>query len=150
MSKESFVGKDALLKDADSTKHMALVISEGIVVDRGMYLNGKRLGTVTSSINSPNVSLEKRQFIGSKRKSVNDEHGTAAIGLAWCYENPYEVDADGKDILAVDDKPVWIPVEFYREDDDRNPKGKPVLGFISGDGVTVATAPKPLKQIEKL
>jgi aminomethyltransferase len=150
MNKESFVGKAALLKDADATKHMALVISEGIVVDRGMYLDGKRLGTVTSSINSPNVSLEKRQFIGSKRKSVNDEHGTAAIGLAWCYSNPFEVDADGKDILAVDDKPVWIPVEFYREDDDRNPKGKPVLGFISGDGVTVATAPKPLKQIEKL
>jgi len=150
MSKATFVGKEALVKVQDATKHMALVISEGIVVGRGMYKDGKRLGTVTSSINSPNVSLEKRQFIGSKRKGVNEEHGTAAIGLAWCYNNPFGVDADGKDILAVDGEPVRIPVEFYREDADKHPKGKPVLGFISGDGVMPATAPRPLKNIENL
>lgn len=138
---KDFVGKKAIEKDlADGIqKQMALIISEGIVVDRGVYsLDGKRLGTVTSSINSPNVSLEKRQFIGSKRKSVNAENGTAAIGLAWFYESPY-------DEIAAN-----VPVHFFKEDKDKNPKGKPVLGYICPDGVMEATAPKPLKRIANL
>ncbi|MFC1898445.1 aminomethyltransferase family protein [Candidatus Cloacimonadota bacterium] len=152
LSKENFVGKDAILKSiaTGSTKRMVLFISEGIVSGRGIYKDGKRWGSVTSSINSPNVSLEKREFIGSKRKNVNDENGTAAIGLGWVYENPFEVDEDGKDILTAGEKSVRIKVEFYREDEEGNPKGKPVLGYISGDGVTPATAPRPLKHIQNL
>ncbi|PID28189.1 MAG: aminomethyltransferase [Candidatus Cloacimonadota bacterium] len=149
---KDFVGKEAILKELErgTNKKMVAVISEGIVVGCGIYLDGKRLGTVTSSINSPNVSLEKREFIGSKRKSVQGENGTAAIGLAWLCDNPFEVDEDGKDILSFDGKAVRIKVEFYREDKDGKPKGRAVLGYISGDGITPATAPKPLKKIQNL
>ena len=150
MTKADFVGKKALEKDAGNNKRMVLFITEGIVVGRGIYRDGKRLGTVTSSINSPNVPREKREFIGSKRNSVNGENGIAAIGLGWLYENPFEVDENGKDILEKDGKPVRIRVEFYREDENGNPKGKPILGFISGDGVNPATAHKPLKLIQNL
>ncbi|MFC1887376.1 aminomethyl transferase family protein [Candidatus Cloacimonadota bacterium] len=152
MSKETFVGKKALQVDIDSgnEKKMVLFISEGIVTGRSIYMDGKRIGTVTSSINSPNVTLEKRLFIGSKRKNVNDENGTAAIGLGWLYSNPFQQDADGNDILGSEEEPVRIKVEFFREDEEGNPKGKPVLGYISGDGVSKASAPRPLKYIEKL
>ncbi|NQV19031.1 MAG: aminomethyl transferase family protein [Armatimonadetes bacterium] len=152
LNKENFIGKQALQKEIESNinKRMVLFITEGIVSHRGIYLDGKRIGTVTSSINSPNVSLEKRRFIGSKRKNVLDENGTAAIGLGWVSINPFEVDKEGKDILEKDGKAVRIKVEFFREDEEKNPKGKPVLGYISGDGVTPATAPKPLKHILNL
>jgi len=150
MQKESFVGKCALQKALNSTKAMCLVISEGIVSGRGVYLNNERLGTVTSSINSPNVSLEKREFIGSSRKSILGEDGTAAVGLAWLYNSPYEKDASGNFITEKDGKPLWIKVEFYKEDDHKNIIGKPVLGFISSEGVNPATAPKPLKNIANL
>ncbi|HPR16922.1 MAG TPA: aminomethyl transferase family protein [Candidatus Cloacimonadota bacterium] len=152
LNKESFVGKAALEADIASgnDKHMTLFISEGIVLDRGIYRDGKRWGSVTSSINSPNVSWEKRQFIGSNRKNVNEENGTAAIGLGWVYSNPFTVDEKGNDVVMEGENPVRIKVEFYKEDENRNPKGKPVLGYISGDGVNPGTAPKPLKYIENL
>ncbi len=152
MSKTTFVGKDAIQKDIDSgtDKRMVLFISEGIVTGREIYRDGKKIGTATSSINSPNVSQEKREFIGSLRKNVNGEEGTAAIGLGWLEHNPFEVDEDGKDILFENDKAVRIPVEFFRLDNDGKPKGKPVIGYISGDGVTPATAPKALKNIQNL
>ncbi|MDO9576288.1 MAG: aminomethyltransferase family protein [Candidatus Cloacimonadales bacterium] len=152
LEKEDFVGKKALLKDiaTGTTKRMVLIISEGIVSGRGIYKTGKRWGTVTSSINSPNVSLEKRSFIGSARKNVNEENGTAAIGLGWVYANPFEVDENGNDVLEKNGEAVRIRVEFYKEDENKNPLGKPVLGYISGDGVTPATAPKALKNIENL
>ncbi|MCF7912601.1 MAG: aminomethyl transferase family protein [Candidatus Cloacimonetes bacterium] len=151
MNKESFVGKDILAQEikAGIDKRLVLFISEGIVTDRGIYKDGVRLGYVTSSINSPNVSQEKREYLGSQRKSVSGEHGTAAIGLGWLQHNPFAIDADGKDILMYGDKAVRIRVEFYREDENGVPKGKPVIGYISGDGVNVATAPKALKNIEK-
>ena len=152
MNKPEFVGKSVLEQEiiAGIDKRLVLFITEGIVSGRGIYKDGVRLGKVTSSINSPNVSEEKRDYIGSSRKSVAGEHGTAAIGLGWLEHNPFELDADGNDILLKDGKPVRIPLEFYREDDDGNPKGKPVIGYISGDGVNVATAPKPLKHIQNL
>lgn len=152
MSKDNFPGKAVLETEMalGNDKRMVLFITEGIVTGRGIYKDGKRWGTVTSSINSPNVSQEKREYIGSARKNVNDENGTAAIGLGWVYTNPFEVDEKGNDIVVVDDKPVRIRVEFYREDENKNPIGKPVLGYISGDGVTPATAPRPLKHIENL
>ncbi len=149
---KDFVGKDAIMKviNEGCTRKMVLVISEGIVVDRDVYLNGKKIGICTSSINSPNVSQEKRDFIGSKRASVNGQDGVAAIGLCWLDINPFEVDADGNDVLEKDGKAIRIPLEFFRTDKDGNPKGKPTLGYISADGVTPATAPKPLKKIENL
>ena len=152
MNKEAFVGKEVLAAEikAGVTKKMVLFITEGIVSGRSIYKDGKKSGTVTSSINSPNVSMEKREFIGSSRKNVLGEKGTAAIGLGWVYENPFEIDAAGKDILEKDGKAIRIRVEFFREDADGNPKGKPVLGYISGDGVTPATAPRPLKYIQNL
>ena len=152
LSKEDFVGKEALVKEIEAgcTKKMVLVISEGIAVGRDVYKDGKKIGICTSSINSPNVTLEKRLAIGSKRKSVNSEDGLAAIGLCWLTENPYDVDAEGKDIITIDDKPVTIPVEFFRTDAEGNPKGKPVVGYISADGVTPGTAPRPLKKIQNL
>jgi len=152
MSKEDFVGKKALEAGLaeNPTKTMVVIISEGIVSGRGVYRDGKRLGSVTSSINSPNVPEEKRNFIGSKRKSVNGPDGTAAIGIAWLYDSPFEKDENGEPILEKDGKPVWIPVEFYREDENRNLKGRAVLGFIAADGVNPATAPLPLKKIAKL
>lgn len=152
MDKDDFPGKVVLEKEIAEgiDKRMVIVISEGIVVDRAVYKDGEYLGMVTSSINSPNVSQEKREFIGSKRKSVNGEEGTAAIGLAWLMHNPFEVDEEGNDILVKDDKAVRIPVEFYRLDAEGKPKGKAAKGYISADGVNPATAPKPLKHIEKL
>ena len=81
---------------------------------------------------------------------MNEESGTAAIGLGWVKVNPFEVDDDGKDVLVKDDKPVCIRLEFFREDVDGNTKGKSVLGYISGDGITPATAPRPLKRIQNL
>ncbi|MDD3051029.1 MAG: aminomethyl transferase family protein [Candidatus Cloacimonetes bacterium] len=147
---KSFFGKEALVKSLETDKRMVIIISEGIVVGRGVYLNGKRLGTVTSSINSPNISQEKREFIGSQRKSVNGEEGTAAIGVAWLYHNPYQVDEDGNDIVVDNGEAVRIKVEFYKEDENKTPSGKPVIGYISGDGVNPPTAPKALKAIEKL
>ncbi len=152
MKKADFVGKAALEKEIQSgtDKHMVLFITEGIATGRGIYRDGKRWGTVTSSINSPNVSQEKREFIGSSRRNVNGESGTAAIGLGWVYTNPFELDEKGNDIVVVDEQPVRIKVEFYREDENRNPIGKPVLGYVSGDGVTPATASRPLKHIENL
>jgi len=151
-NKIDFIGKKALEKDIASgtTKRMVLFISEGIVIGRGIYLAGKRIGTVTSSINSPNIPREKREFLGSERKNVGGELGTAAIGLGWVKPNPFEIDENGKDILKKDGNPVRIRVEFYREDNDRNTKGKPLKGFISGDGVNPATSPKPLRKIENL
>ncbi len=147
-----FVGKEAIVKDIESgtTKRMVLVITEGIASHRGIYLDGKRLGEVTSSINSPNVNQEKREYIGSTRKTVNGEAGVAAIGLGWLDENPYDVDAEGKDVTVADDKALRIYVDFYKEDAEGNPKGKPMKGYICADGVTPATAPRPLKNIDKL
>lgn len=152
LAKEYFVGKPALEQDIANAcnKKLVIVISEGIVTDRAVYLNGKRLGSVTSSINSPNVSLAKRLAIGSKRKNVLDENGTCAIGMAWLYDNPFALDAEGKEITGDEDNPVRIPVEFYREDADRNQVGSPTLGYITAEGITPATAPKPLKNIENL
>lgn len=152
MSKDNFVGKKALQKNIDSgtDKRMVLIISEGIVSGRVIYKDCEKIGSVTSSINSPNVSFEKRQFIGSQRKNVNGEDGTAAIGLGWLKHNPFKVDEDGKDILVKDGNAVRIQVEFFRIDKEGNLKGKPVKGYISGDGVTPATAPKALKNIQNL
>lgn len=152
MEKHDFVGKNALLADLEAgiDKRMVLIISEGIAVNRGVYKDGERLGSITSSIMSPNVPQEKRDFLNSKRKGVREENGTAAIGLAWLYHNPYEVDENGKDITEIEGNPIRIQVELYREDDSQNPKGKPLKGFISADGVNPATAPKPLKHIQDL
>jgi aminomethyltransferase len=152
MSKDNFVGKKALQKNINSgtDKRMVLFISEGIVTGRVIYKDGDKIGTVTSSINSPNVSQEKREFIGSERKNVNGEEGTAAIRLGWLKRNPFKVDKDGKDILIEDDKAIRIPVEFFRLDNERNSKGKPIKGYISADGVTPATAPRALKNIQNL
>jgi aminomethyltransferase len=149
LEKTDFVGREAILADRSNTKRMVLFITEGLVVGRGIYLNGKRLGSVTSSINSPNVPLGKRLAIGSDRKNVNEPEGVAAIGIGWLNDSPYEKDESGADILEKDGAAVRIPVEFYREDDGK-PTGKPVRGFISADGVTPATAPKPLKNISSL
>ena len=152
MTKADFVGKAELdrLISLGINKRMFIIISEGIVSGRGVYLNGKRLGSVSSSINSPNLSHSQRLAIGSKRKNVNDEHGTAAIGLVWLYENVFRTDAEGKDIIVEDDAPVRIKVEFLREDANGNPSGSPVIGYITQEGVTPATAPKALKNIENL
>lgn len=152
LSKDDFVGKAALENDisAACNKKLVIVISEGIVTDRAVYLNGKRLGSVTSSINSPNVSLEQRLAIGSKRKNVLDEHGTCAIGMAWLYDNPFAKAADGKDITGDEEKPVRIHVEFYREDANGQATGNTTLGYITAEGISPATAPKPLKNIENL
>ena len=152
MAKDSFIGKEGLVRDLDNRvdKRMVLFITEGIVTDRGIYSEGIRLGGVTSSINSPNIPLEKRLFLGSARKSVNEENGIAAIGLGWLYHNPFAVDSEGNDILEEDGTPVRIAVEFYREDTERKPIGKAIKGYISADGVTPATASKALKNIEKL
>ncbi len=152
MSKDDFVGKAALQKDIDSgtDKRMVLFISEGIVTGRVIYKDGEKIGTATSSINSPNVSQEKREFIDSQRKNVNGEDGTAAIGLGWLKHNPFKTDEEGKDILIKNDEAVRIRVEFYRVDNEGTPKGKPVKGYISGDGVTPATAPRALKNIQNL
>jgi|SRR5690554_638987 len=152
MYKDDFIGKQAIDKDisAGIDKRMVLFITEGIVSGRGIYKDGKRLGSVTSSINSPNIPLEKRLYIESDRRGVNEENGIAAIGLGWLYNNPFQVDDKGNDILVKGEEGVKIKVNFFREDKDRKPIGKPVKGFISGDGVNPATAPRALKAIEKL
>ncbi len=152
LQKDSFIGKEALLKDIEDgvDKHMVLLITEGIATGRGIYLNGQRIGSVTSSINSPNVSQEKREFIGSSRKNVIEENGTAAIGLGWLYHNPFAKDESGKDILELNGTPVRIKVEFFKENTQKQPSGKPLVGYISGNGVNPATAPKALKEIENL
>ncbi len=151
MNKE-FIGQAALKQEFEEgcSKKMVIIISEGIVSHRGVYRDGKRIGSVTSSINSPNLSQEQRLYIGSKRKNVNDEQGSAAIGLAWLYESPFDFDQQGKEILLEEDAPVRIKVEFFRENDNREPTGTPVLGYITAEGITPATAPKPLKHIENL
>lgn len=152
MQKADFVGKAALVKALEQgvSKRVFIIISEGIVSGRGVYMDGKRLGSVSSSINSPNLTLEQRQAIGSKRKNVNDAHGTAAIGLVWLYDNVFEVDAEGKDIVSHEGAPVRIKVEFFREDAEGKASGSPVLGYITQEGITPATAPKALKNIENL
>jgi glycine cleavage system aminomethyltransferase T len=151
MTKDSFVGKSALVNDVQNkcNKKMVLIISEGNAVDKAVYLDGKRIGSVTSSIVSPNVSQEKREFIGSTRKNVLGENGTAAIGLAWLYQNPFDQDAEGNDIIVKSDQPVRIKVELYKEVEGQI-SGKPLLAYISADGVSPATAPKALKAIENL
>ena len=140
MNKPDFIGKKALLNDK-TDKKMVVIIAEGNIVNTGVYLNGKRLGSVTSCIISPNVPLEKRLYLGSTRKNVNEETGTAAIALAWLYNNPYPIGSDENDIR--------IKIELFREKDGQ-PFGKPVLGYISSDGINPATAHKPLKTIENL
>jgi aminomethyltransferase len=152
MSKDDFVGKQALATELSKgvNKHLYIIVSEGIVSHRGIYKDGKRLGSVTSSINSPNVSLDMRLAIGSKRKNVNEEHGTAAIGLGWFYEPLFATDADGKEIGVADGKPIRIALEFYREDADAKPSGSPTAGYATLEGISVGTAPKALKNIENL
>ncbi|MBW6515634.1 MAG: aminomethyltransferase family protein [Candidatus Cloacimonetes bacterium] len=152
MHKTDFIGKSALDRDLSNRvdKRLVLFISEGIVTGRGIYKDGVRLGSVTSSINSPNIPLDKRLFIESERRGVSEENGIAAIGLGWLYHNPFDTDQEGNDILEKDGKEVKIKVEFYREDNDRKPVGNPVKGYISGNGVNPATAPRALKAIEKL
>lgn len=151
MTKDDFVGKAALQADLDKgvDKRMVLFITEGIATGREIYMNDEKVGTVTSSINSPNVSQEKREFIGSKRKNVNGEDGTCAIGLGWFTHNPFQVDADGNDILADENGTVRIKVEFFKTKNGEK-KGKPILGYISGDGINPVTAPKALKNIQNL
>lgn len=152
MSKPDFVGKAALEKEisAGATKKMVLFITEGIVTSRGIYKDGVRLGSVTSSINSPNVSEEKRNALNSTRKSVLGPEGIAAIGLGWLYKTPFALDSEGKEITETDGIPVRIQVEFYREDANRQPVGSPVVGYITNEGITPATASKALKNIENL
>jgi aminomethyltransferase len=151
MNKDYFVGKAALQKEIDAgcNKKMCIIITEGIVTGRAVYINGKRLGSVTSSINSPNLTIEKRLAIGSKRKNVNEPAGTAAIGLAWLYNNPFELDAEGKDVIGTEDEPVRIHVEFYREDAEGKPIGTAVIGYITAEGIVRHSANR-LKNIENL
>jgi len=146
MNKSGFMGRDALQKAiaAGPTKKLMILVSEGIASHRSVYLDGKRLGTVTSSINSPNVSHAMRLATGSTRKNVIDPHGTAAIGLAWLYRYPEEILPEDGEI------PARIPVQLYREDATGNPTGSPLAGYLAPDGISPATASKPLKNIENL
>jgi len=152
MSKDFFVGKAALAEQIRQgcDKRSYLCITEGIVSHRGIYLHGQRVGSVTSSINSPNVKLEQRLAIGSKRKNVNEAEGTAAIGLGWFYHPMFAVDSHGVELPDEADKPQRIHLEFYREDSDGKPVGTPVIGYITREGVNPATAPKALKNVENL
>ncbi len=152
MSKTDFIGKAALEKELKNkpTKRMVMFITEGIVTGRGIYQDGVRMGSVTSSINSPNVSEEKRNALCSARKSVSGAEGIAAIGLGWLYKTPFSLDADGKEIIETNDQPLRIKVEFYREDENRKTIGSPVIGYITNEGITISTASKPLKNIENL
>ncbi|MCL1826659.1 MAG: aminomethyltransferase family protein [Candidatus Cloacimonetes bacterium] len=151
MDKPNFVGKAALQKDIESKndQRLVLIIAEGNGSGCSVYRDGKRLGAVTSCIVSPNIPLEKRLFIGSERKNVLDEKGTAAIALAWLNESPYQKSPEGFDITTENNKPVRIKVELCKEKDGQI-TGKPILGYISSDGVNIATAPKLLKNIENL
>ncbi len=152
MNKDSFVGKQALARDisAGASKRLYILISEGIITHRAIYKDGKRLGSVTSSINSPNVSHDMRLAIGSKRKNVIDEHGTAAIGLGWFYAPLFPLGDDGTELAEQDGKPTRIALEFYKEDAEGKPTGTPTLGYATLEGISVATAPKALKNIENL
>ena len=152
MDKPFFVGKSALEAELATNPQKALLMffAEGIASNRKVFHNGKLLGTVTSSIISPNLSLEQRLVIGSTRKNVNAEDGNAAIGLAWLYYNPFPKDEEGKYISEQDGVPIRIPVQFYRVDEQNNPLGTPLLGYLTMEGVSPATAPKPLKYIENL
>ncbi|MDY0151552.1 MAG: aminomethyl transferase family protein [Candidatus Cloacimonas sp.] len=152
MHKDFFVGQQALVKEINKgvSKHLYLIVSEGIISHRGVYQNGKRLGSVTSSINSPNVSHAMRLAIGSKRKNVNDEHGTAAIGMGWFYDAMFAHDASGNPIGEKDGQTIRIPVELYREDSEGTATGTATLGYVTLEGISPATAPKALKNIESL
>jgi len=153
MSKDTFVGKQALIDDLNNAQTMVLIIAEGNIKDNGVYIDGKRAGKVTSCIMSPNVSLEKRLHIGSTRKNVNEEDGTAAIALAWLNYPPLSKGEHNTPPFSKERLggiiPTRIHVELFREKDGI-PTGKPVLGYISPDGVNPATAAKPLKTIENL
>ena len=151
MTKDNFVGKEALLKDIENKldKKLVIIISEGNAVGKAVYNDGKRLGTITSSIISPNVSQDKREYTGTQRKNVLAENGTAAIGMAWLYNNPFEKDEKGNDIIEKDGQAIRIKVELFKEVDGQ-PSGRPTLGFISGDGVCIATSAKALKNIQDL
>jgi hypothetical protein len=70
--------------------------------------------------------------------------------LAWLYANPFPVDDEGKPITERDGQAIRVPVQFFREDSGGKPMGSPVLGYLTMDGITPATAPKPLKNIENL
>ncbi|MFO7896468.1 MAG: aminomethyltransferase family protein [Candidatus Cloacimonadales bacterium] len=151
MNKEDFVGKAALQAELDKKidKRLGLFITEGIVTGRDIYRDGKRVGVVTSSINSPNVSQEKREYIGSERKNLLGADGTCAIGLGWFTHNPFPVDAEGNDILSDEKGAIRIRLEFYKTKNGEK-KGKPILGYLSGDGVNPATASRALKNIQDL
>ena len=152
MNKDFFVGKAALEKELAQKPHKALIMlfSEGIASGRKVFLDGKLMGSVSSSINSPNLSLEQRLALGSSRKNVNAEHGSAAIGMVWLYSNPFPQDDEGKYVAEKDGAPLRIPVQLYRVDEEQKPMGSPVLGYLTMEGVSPATAPKPLKHIENL
>ncbi len=152
MDKPDFVGKSALEQGfaADPRKALILFVAEGIATHRRVYKDGICLGTVTSSINSPNLSLEQRVALGSQRRNVNAEDGSAAIGLAWLYTNPFAKDTEGKFVTHENDLPIRIPVQFYRVDEAGNTVGSPLAGYLTMEGVSPATAPKPLKNIENL
>jgi len=152
MTKPDFMGKAALEKGfaANPRKALILFVSEGIATNRRVFKDGICLGTVTSSINSPNLSLEQRLALGSKRRNVNTEDGNAAIGLAWLYENPFQKDAEGKFISHENELPIRIPVQLFRVDEAGNASGSPMVAYLTLEGVSTATAPKALKNIENL
>ncbi len=148
MEKEDFTGKAALVKElaTNPQKGLMIFVSEGIATGRSVYLNGERLGTVTSSINSPNLSLEQRLALNSSRKNVNEPQGTAAIGLAWLHRIPELTDG----LEEGDSIGPRINVDLYREDAEGKPSGNPLKGYLSAQGINPATAPKALKNIENL
>lgn len=148
MEKPWFVGKEALQKELATgpEKGLIILVSEGIASGRGVYHDGKRIGSVTSSINSPNLTLEKRLALGSSRKNVNEPHGLAAIGLAWLYKIP----AMENGLEENDPVGPHLHVELFREDAAGNPTGPALKGYLSADGITAATSHKPLKNIENL
>lgn len=152
MGKDFFVGKSALEKvlSVHPRKALLMFFSEGIASHRKVFLGDELLGTVTSSINSPNLSLEQRLALGSSRKNVNAEEGSAAIGMAWLYRNPFEKGPEGKYIAEKDGVPMRLPVQLYRVDEEDKPVGSPLRGYLTMEGVSAATAPKPLKNIENL
>ncbi|MCB5229025.1 MAG: aminomethyl transferase family protein [Candidatus Cloacimonetes bacterium] len=148
MEKPWFVGKEALQKElaAGTQKGLVICISEGIASQRGVYLDGKRLGSITSSINSPNLTHAKRLALGSTRKNVVDPQGTAAIGLAWLYNIP----AMNMGLAEGDAVGAHLMVDLYREDATGQPTGSPLKAYLSTAGVSPATSHKALKNIENL